>query len=70
MKNGRTYLAHKVEHAVDLETGTVVGVTVQDADDATRRPASKHWPAEQVETVRPDGKGIEEIVIGIHVLTD
>ena len=33
MKDGRTHLAHKAEHAVDLETGAVVGVTVQDADD-------------------------------------
>ena len=32
MKDGRTRLAHKAEHAVDLETGAVVGVTVQDAD--------------------------------------
>jgi transposase len=33
MKDGRTHLAHKAEHAVDLETGAIVGVTVQDADD-------------------------------------
>jgi transposase len=32
MKNGRTHLAHKAEHAVDLETGAVIGVTVQDAN--------------------------------------
>lgn len=32
MKDGRTYLAHKAEHAVDLETGAVVAVTVQGAD--------------------------------------
>jgi transposase len=32
MKDGRTHLAHKVEHAVDLETGAVVGVTLQPAD--------------------------------------
>ena len=31
MKDGRTHLAHKAEQAVDLETGAVVGVTVQDA---------------------------------------
>ena len=31
MKDGRTHLAHTAEHAVDLETGAVVGVTVQDA---------------------------------------
>lgn len=33
MKDGRTHLAHKAEHAVDLETGAIVGVTVQDASD-------------------------------------
>jgi transposase len=32
MKDGRTHLADKAEHAVDLETGAIVGVTVQDAD--------------------------------------
>ena len=31
MKDGRTHLAHKLEHAVDLTTGAVVGVTVQGA---------------------------------------
>ena len=31
MKDGRTHLAHKAEQAVDLETGAVVGATVQDA---------------------------------------
>ena len=25
MKDGRTHLAHKAEHAVDLETGAIVG---------------------------------------------
>ena len=33
MKDGRTRLAQKAEQAVDLETGAIVGVTVQDADD-------------------------------------
>ena len=32
MKDGRTHLAHKVEHAVDMETGAVAGVTLQPAD--------------------------------------
>ena len=31
MKDGRTHLAHKAEHAVDLETGAVVAVTLQPA---------------------------------------
>lgn len=32
MKDGRTHLAHKAEHAVDMETGAVVAVTLQKAD--------------------------------------
>ena len=28
MKDGRTHLAHKVEHAVDMKTGAVLAVTV------------------------------------------
>src|SRR5271167_4216219 len=31
MKDGRTHLAYKAEHAVDLETGALVAVTLQDA---------------------------------------
>jgi transposase len=32
MKDGRTHLAYKAEHAMDLETGALVAVTLQDAD--------------------------------------
>jgi transposase len=32
MKDGRTHLAHKAEHAVDLDTGAIVTVTLQAAD--------------------------------------
>src|SRR6266849_1075612 len=32
MKDGSTHLAHKAEHAVDLDTGAVVAVTLQGAD--------------------------------------
>jgi len=32
MKDGRTHLAHKQEHAVDMQSGVVVAVTVQAAD--------------------------------------
>jgi hypothetical protein len=31
MKDGRTHLAHKAEHAIDLETGAIVGFTVHGA---------------------------------------
>jgi len=61
---GRTHLAHKAEHAVDLETGAIVGVTVQDADegDTTTSRETLIEAAEQVEAVQPDGNGIEEVV--------
>ena len=32
MKDGRTHLAHKPEHAVDLDSGAVVALTLQGAD--------------------------------------
>ena len=32
MKDGSTHLAHKAEHAVDMESGAVVAVTLQAAD--------------------------------------
>ena len=32
MKDGRTHLAHKAEHAVDLDTGATLAVTVQPAN--------------------------------------
>lgn len=64
MKDGRTHLAHKAEHVVDLETGAVVGVTVQDATkgDAESSQETLTVAAEHVETVRPDGAGLEEVV--------
>ena len=32
MKDGGTHLAHKAEHAVDMDTGAVIAVTLQEAD--------------------------------------
>jgi transposase len=32
MKDGRTHLAHKAEHAVDMESGAILAVTLQAAD--------------------------------------
>src|SRR5437764_3008610 len=53
MKDGRTHLAHKAEHAVDLETGAIVGVTVQGADTADTTTIQETLPeaAEQLEAV-------------------
>ena len=59
MKDGRTHLAHKAEHAVDLETGAIVGVTVQDADDGDTTTSIETLieAAEQVEAVRARRRG-------------
>jgi transposase len=64
MKDGRTHLAHKAEHAVDLETGAIVGVTLQDANDGDTETSIETLieAAEQIEAVRPDGDGLQEIV--------
>ncbi|MGH9257537.1 MAG: transposase [Vicinamibacterales bacterium] len=51
MKDGRTHLAHKAEHAIDLESGAMVAVTVQGADvgDTTSLVETALAAAEQVE---------------------
>lgn len=50
MKDGRTHLAHTVEHAVDLETGALVAVTLHGADvgDTTSLLATTLTAAEQL----------------------
>jgi len=53
LKDGRTPLAHKVEHAVDLDTGALVAVTLHGADvgDTTSLLATTLTAAEQLATV-------------------
>ena len=64
MKDGRTHLAHKAEQAVDLETGAIVGVTVQDADagDTTTMIETLITAADQVAAVLPAEAGLAEVV--------
>src|ERR671918_1385695 len=53
MKDGRTHPAHKAEHAVDLDTGALLAVTVQGADvgDTTSLVETVIMAAEQIEVV-------------------
>jgi len=53
MKDGRTHLAHKAEHAIDLETGAIIGVTVQGADEGDTTTIQQTLPeaAKQLEAV-------------------
>ena len=67
MKDGRTHLAHKAEHAVDMETGAIVAVTLQGADvgDTTTIIETAIAAAEQVEDAQAnvdDPQSLDEIV--------
>jgi len=67
MKDGRTHLAHKAEHAVDLETGAIVAVTVQGADegDTTTIRETATAAAEQIEDAQAtvdEPQHLEEII--------
>jgi transposase len=54
MKDGRTHLAHKAEHAVDMETGAIVAVTVHGADEGDTQTIQ--------ETVAEAGERITTVV--------
>jgi transposase len=56
MKDGRTHLAHKAEHAVDLDTGAIVSVTVQGADrgDTSTLPTTLAEAVDHLEHVSDD----------------
>src|SRR5947207_13830986 len=67
MKDGRTHLAHKAEHAVDLETGAIVAVTLQGADtgDTTTIVETVIAAAEQIEDAQAedeDPQPLEEVI--------
>jgi transposase len=53
MKDGSTHLSHKAEHAVDMETGAVVAVTIQhgNAGDTQTVHETLSQAAEQIEIV-------------------
>ena len=77
MKDGRTHLAHKVEHAVDINSGAVVAVTVQSAaaGDTATGGETLCEAGEQIATVAGEEKragvdpeGPKEVVLdkGYH----
>jgi len=63
MKDGRTHLAHKAEHAVDMETGAVLAVTLQDANagDTTTMRQTLIAVAEQMEKLTEDSETAQQI---------
>ncbi len=56
MKDGRTHLAHKAEHAIDLDSGALVAVTLQGANvgDTTSLVETASAAAEQVEAAHAE----------------
>jgi transposase len=54
MKDDRTHLAHKAEHAVDLKTGAVLAVTLQEADQGDTTTIA--------ETVAEAGENVAELI--------
>lgn len=70
MKDGRTHLAHKAEHAIDMETGAIVGVTVQGADqgDTTTIAETLTAAAEELEAVAAATDGASAVID--EVVTD
>ena len=69
MKDGRTHLAHKAEHAVDMETGAIVAVTLHGADvgDTATIPETVAEAGERITSVVADTNGAEVVK---HVSTD
>ena len=63
MKDGRTHLAHKAEHAVDMETGAIVAVTLHGADegDTATIPDTVAEAGERIATVAADADNDEVV---------
>lgn len=63
MKDGTTALAHKAEHAVDMDTGAVLAVTLQAANlgDTTTIQQTLIAVAEQLEQLTSEGDTAETI---------
>jgi transposase len=63
MKDGRTHLAHKAEHAVDMETGAIVAVTLHGADegDTATIPETVAEAGERIATVVADADNDEVV---------
>lgn len=63
MKDGRTHLAHKAEHAVDMETGAVVAVRVESASAGDNQTVDGllEEVVENLQAVLDDREAAEEL---------
>ncbi|MGH8524745.1 MAG: transposase [Gammaproteobacteria bacterium] len=62
MKDGRTHLAHKAEHAVDLSSGAVVAITLQAADLGDTTTIGVTLQEAQANAALLNERGVEEVV--------
>jgi transposase len=62
MKDGRTHLAHKAEHAVDLSSGALLAVTLQPASDGDTSTLHKTMAEAQSTAREFNERGVEEVV--------
>jgi transposase len=62
MKDGRTHLAHKAEHAVDLTSGALLAVTLQPANEGDTTTIHKTLHEAQTAAHEINEAGVEEVV--------
>ena len=64
MKDGRTHLAHKAEHAVDLASGALLAVTLQPASDGDTSTIHRTLAEAQSAAREINERAVEETVAG------
>jgi transposase len=62
MKDGRTHLAHKAEHAIDLSSGAMVAVTLQAADQGDTTTIQQTLKEAHANATLVNERGVEETV--------
>jgi len=62
MKDGRTHLAHKAEHAVDLSSGALLAITLQAASEGDTSPLHKTLAEAQSAVSEIRENGVQEVV--------
>ncbi len=62
MKDGRTHLAHKAEHAVDLTSGALLAVTLQPANEGDTTTIHRTLEEAQAVAREINEHGVEEVV--------
>lgn len=67
MKDGSTHLAHKAEHAVDLDTGAVIGVTLHGGSegDSSTLPETLVTVEKNVTKVQEDEEAAEKLDLNV-----